>query len=464
MLVSFRLHGLKLKPSKCEFFKEKIEYLGHSVSLKGVWPSKDNLKAITKYPEPMMYTAITGFIRLIGHYRCFIKDLTKIADPLHEYARGDTAKKKKEQIVLKEAARSAFHRLKKAVMRTPILAYPDPNKEYLLETDASKLGLGAVLSQKQSDGRYHPAASKGRALHGVEVNSHSTKLKFLAIKWSIKLFQTYLLGHHFKVCMDNNPLTYFLTSPNTDAIKQRWINELVKYDFSLEYQKGKNNTVADALSRISEEQLSDEEAEKVLKAVPVILGYDTIFKIFQEMEEDQWPEKAAPPPHAMSSEAMKAIFDNLTSGAGRRAELEYCVDSAAHCEANSIEVSAKSMRLNTQMHVMDWAEAQREDPEIKATMDWCHLNKKKSEPWTEQMAKLKSRLGTKKNTPEGRSILRNADKITLSGGLLYYRYKPKYQIEEVKHFAVPRAHRRTAIDGCHHDTGHQGKKRTESYL
>ena len=96
VLKCFRLHELKLKPLKCEFFKEKIEYLGHSVSSKGVWPSRDNLKAIAKYPEPMMYTTSKNFIRLIGHYICFIKDCAKIADPLHEYARGDTAKKKKE--------------------------------------------------------------------------------------------------------------------------------------------------------------------------------------------------------------------------------------------------------------------------------------------------------------------------------------------------------------------------------
>ena len=166
----------------------------------------------------------------------------------------------------------------------------------------------------------------------------------------------------------------------------------------------------------------------------------------------------------MSSEAMRAIFDNLTPGVDRRAELEYSVNSATHCEADSIEVSVNSMRLSTQMDVTDWAEAQHEDPEIEATMDWCHLDKKKLEPWTEQLAKLKSRLGTKKNTPEGRNILQNADKLTLSGGLLYYRYKSKYQIEEVKHFVVPRVHRRTAIDGCHHDTGHQGKKRTESLI
>ena len=90
------------------------------------------------------------------------------------------------------------------------------------------------------------------------------KLKFLAMKWPIEHFQTYLLGCHFKVCTDNNPLMYFLTSPNIDTTKQKWINELVKYDFSLEYQKGKNNTVADALSRIEEACLSDKEAEKVL--------------------------------------------------------------------------------------------------------------------------------------------------------------------------------------------------------
>ena len=159
-------------------------------------------------------------------------------------------------------------------------------------------------------------------------------------------------------------------------------------------------------------------------------------------------------PHTMSPEAMEAIFGNLASGAGRRAEQEYDPGSATHCKADSIKVSVKSVRLSTQC----------EDPDIKAAMDWCHLNKKKPKPWTKQLAKLKSRLGPKKNTPEGRSILCNADRFTLSGGLLYYRHKPKYQIEEVKCFIVPSKHRRTAIDGCHHDTGHQGKKRTESLI
>ena len=140
----------------------------------------------------------------------------------------------------------------------------------------------------------------------------------------------------------------------------------------------RTNTVANALSRIKEACLSDKEVERLLKVVPVIPGDNTIFEVFEEKEEDRQPEKTTP--HTMSSEAMKAVFDNLTSGAGRRVELEYQADSAAHCKADSIEVSVQSMRLSMQMHVMDWAKAQCEDPEIKVAMDWCCLNRRKSQP------------------------------------------------------------------------------------
>ena len=194
----------------------------------------------------------------------------------------------------------------------------------------------------------------------------------------------------------------------------------------------------------------------------MIPGDETVVKIFEEEGCDQKLE--SPAPYTMSSAAMKAIFDNLTSGAGRRAELEYNVDSLIHDNADSIEVSVKSARLNSQMHVTNWAEAQQENPEIKAAMDWCQLDRKKSKPWAEQLLKFKSHLGLNKNTPAGKSLLRNADQLTLCGGLLYHQYTPKYQVDEVKCFIVPRAHRRTAINGCHCDMEHQGKKRKESLI
>ena len=123
--------------------------------------------------------------------------------------------------------------------------------------------------------------------------------------------------------------------------------------------------MADALSKIKEEKLSDEEAGKLLECVLMIPGDKTIVRIFEEEECDQKPESLAP--YIMSSAAMKAVFDNLISGAGRRAELEYNINSLIHDEADSVEISAKSARLNIHMHMTNWAEAQQEDPEIKAT-------------------------------------------------------------------------------------------------
>ena len=144
---------------------------------------------------------------------------------------------------------------------------------------------------------------------------------------------------------------------------------MVKFDFSLKYQKGKNNTVADTLSQIREECLPDAEAEELLEMVPIIPGDDTVIRVFKKKEEDKQPEKLAP--HTMSSAARKAVFDNLTLGAGRRAEQEYHTVSAAHLKVDAIKVNVRSARVTTQMHVMDWAEAQWEDPEIEAAMDWC---------------------------------------------------------------------------------------------
>ena len=100
-----------------------------------------------------MYTLICGFIGIVGHYCWLTKDFAKIAESLHEYMRGDLHKKKKEALTLNEEAKEAFKVLNRVILTAPILTYPDPNKEYLLETDAPRLGLGAVLAQKQSDGR-----------------------------------------------------------------------------------------------------------------------------------------------------------------------------------------------------------------------------------------------------------------------------------------------------------------------
>ena len=163
-----REHGLKLKPSKCEVFKTEINYLAHHVSKKGVQPSKKNLESIAECPPPDTYTKVKSFVGLVGHYRRFIKGFARIAAPLYDLTSGENKDKKSERVDLPPEALEAFERLKAACLQAPILAFPDFNKPFLLETDASGKGLGAVLSQKQADGRYHPIAYASRIMNDTE--------------------------------------------------------------------------------------------------------------------------------------------------------------------------------------------------------------------------------------------------------------------------------------------------------
>ena len=145
-------HGLKLKPSKCEVFKSEINYLAHHVSQKGVLPSKKNLESIAQCPPPDTYTKVKSFVGLVGHYRHFIKGFAKIAAPLYNLTSGNNKDKKSEHVDLSLEAHEAFDCLKAPCLQTPIPAFPDFNKPFLLEMDAYGRGLGAVLSQKQEDG------------------------------------------------------------------------------------------------------------------------------------------------------------------------------------------------------------------------------------------------------------------------------------------------------------------------
>ena len=232
----FREHNLKLKPSKCNFFKEQITYLAHWVSKEGVWPSNANLKAIAECTPPQTYTEVCAFLGLVGHYRRFIKGFACIAQPLNDLLTGEGAKRKSECVALSEDALKAFKALKQACMTAPILVFADYTKPFLLEMDASKDRLGAVLSQKQADGWYHPVAYGSRNLTPHEKNYHLTKLEFLALKWLVtKHFKGYLLYQPFLVKTDNNPLTYIMTTPNLDATGHRWVGALVHLNFKMEY-------------------------------------------------------------------------------------------------------------------------------------------------------------------------------------------------------------------------------------
>ena len=189
-----REYNLKLKPSNCSLFKEEINYLAHQVSKWGVWPSDTNQKAITECAPLQTYTEIRAFLGLVGHYRQFIKGFAWIAQPLNEHLAGEGTSRKWEWVSLSKEALEAIQALKQACMNSPVLAIANYTKDFLLKTDVSKEGLGAVLSQKQEDGQFHLVTYGSCALTMHEKNYHSTKLEFLSLKWAVtEHFKEYLL-------------------------------------------------------------------------------------------------------------------------------------------------------------------------------------------------------------------------------------------------------------------------------
>ena len=151
----------------------------------GFYQCHSNLKAITECTPPQTYTEVCTFLGLLGHYRRFFKGFMHISQPLSEYHAGEGASRKLEWMSLTRDAMNAFKALKQACMTAPILVFTDYTKLFLLEVDASKDGLGAVLSQKQAGRQYHPVAYGSRSLMLHEKNYHSTKLKFLVLKWAV---------------------------------------------------------------------------------------------------------------------------------------------------------------------------------------------------------------------------------------------------------------------------------------
>ena len=204
-------------------------YLAHHVSKKGILPSRENVRAVQKFLMPETCTQVCAFFGLAGHYRRFIKGFANLAHPLYDVL---GKKVKMGPVDLHPKAQEAMDVLKRKVQSMPVLVFPDFDKPFLLEMDASKEGLGAVLSQKQNNGSLTPS----------EKNYHSSKLEFLALKWSVmEHFKEYLTYTPFVVRMDNNSLTYVLMTPNLDATGHRWVGALASFQFELEYQKGANN-------------------------------------------------------------------------------------------------------------------------------------------------------------------------------------------------------------------------------
>ena len=353
------------------------------------------------------------------------------------------------------------------------LVFADYSKPFRLETDASGVGLGAVLSQLGEDGLWHPVAYGSRMLSDSEKKYHSSKLEFLALKWAITEHFREYLEHcpSFEVRTDNNPLTYIMTTPNLDACGQRWVEKLASFNFSLSYLKGAQNGAADCLSRLPIPSSDDSGYHSgpaiQLRCCPSSLVGDT--RVY-------WNE-----------EAVVRLLDATVVGDANPVYRGECEQISLVQEEDKLfqerlaAVNSRAARV-ADFYTTDWAQLQRQDPILDAVMNYVEA---KYSEWRVQKGRGRKRKRNERKqsttianhsevlmkdflqqyafTNEGKACLRMRQNFCLIGGKLYVTVDVDGNTP-VKVFVVPKAQRHDAINGCHRDAGHQGRDRTISLL
>jgi transposase InsO family protein len=244
--------NFKLNYNKCSFFQNEISFLGHKINAEGCLPTDDNTRSIMQFPVPTSSKAAHSFLQMVGFYRKFIPRFADISAPLNKFTR------KGFTFIWTEQEQESFDRLKQAITSPAVLILPDPSQVYTIRTDASRVGIGAVLLQQQTSGRnresntpiYKPVAFASRRLKAAEKNYSAIELEALAIWWSVtNKFRSYVEGQQFVLETDHKPLISLMKKPYHNTRIERWMTMLQQYDIIIRHISGRDNTTADALSR-----------------------------------------------------------------------------------------------------------------------------------------------------------------------------------------------------------------------
>jgi len=199
VFLRLRAARLQLKPRKCGLLRPEVPFLGHVISRQGIRPDPSKTEKVRNYPHPVDTTGVRCFLGLASYYRRFIPGFATVAAPLHALT------KKNVTFQWSAECEEAFVQLKELLTSAPVLVYPKfgPDHSFILETDASTVGLGAVLSQEQDDGTIHPVAYASRSVDKHERNYGISELETLGLVWAVRYFRPYLLGHPCVVYTDH---------------------------------------------------------------------------------------------------------------------------------------------------------------------------------------------------------------------------------------------------------------------
>jgi len=233
---------LKLKPCKCFLFQHSVEFLGHVVSAEGIAMQDRKISAIRDWPPCRNVSEVRAFMGLSGYYRRFVKDFSVIAAPLYDLM------KKGAKFYWSAECQEAFDELKDRLISKPILALSEDEGMYLLDTDASETGLGAVLSQLQTNGE-RVIAYASRTLSAPERKYETTRKELLAVVYGLKRFCQYLLGRHFAIRTDHAALSWLRRTPEPMPQLARWLTFIEQFHYEVVHRSETKHADVDRLSR-----------------------------------------------------------------------------------------------------------------------------------------------------------------------------------------------------------------------
>ena len=246
VLTRIRNTGLRINPEKCSFNKTELNFIGHTVSGKGVQTNRKKISEIENAAVPECVSQLRSFLGLTNYYRRFIKNYAKIAAPLYAATSGGEKK-----VTWSEECNISFNNLKKALCEAPILEFPRSDRMFIIDTDASFGAVGAVLSQINEEGREVVIAYASRHLTTHEMGYCVTRKELLALHEFIVYFKQYLYGKEFVARTDHKALTFMKDTKKPISPQfQTWMANLSEYNFDLQYRKGEDHGNADGLSRI----------------------------------------------------------------------------------------------------------------------------------------------------------------------------------------------------------------------
>jgi hypothetical protein len=244
VLHKLQEHGLSLNDKKCRYRQRQVDYLGHTVSAAGLKPNGEKVQAILALRPPSTINEVRTFLGMAGYYRKFIPGFGTIAEPLTSL----TLKESKFQ--WGQAQTTAYQTLKLAVATCPVLQFPKSGGQFCVSTDASDVGIGATLTQYDSDGNERVLAFASRVLTKAEKNLAVIERECLAIVWALEKWRHYLLGCKFVVRSDHKPLQWLHSVKENNAKLTRWVLKLAEFEFTIQHIDGSKNVVPDALSRL----------------------------------------------------------------------------------------------------------------------------------------------------------------------------------------------------------------------